>query len=118
MTQHPSGAPGPRQGLNLRLPLHDSMGHQHTVVLSSGLQLLTCSRGLMFLWDLSDGSCLMRGMTRLRLSNDRLRCAMPIEPVGESERATWIESSGVIDQARARASTILAAQRSPGNDGV
>lgn len=116
MTQHTPGVPAPRVALDLRRPLYDSMGHLHSVMFWSGMQLLTGSRGFLFVWDMSNGSCLIRGLAQMRLSNERLRPALSAEPVGEAERLTWTESTAAIDQARARASAILAAHRGAAAD--
>ncbi|ABM97030.1 hypothetical protein [Methylibium petroleiphilum] len=116
MTQHTPGVPAPRVTLDLRRPLYDSMGHLHSVMFWSGLQLLTGSRGFLFVWDMSDGSCLIRGLAQMRLSNERRRSMLSAEPVGESERLTWTESTTVIDQARARAAAILTARRGAAAD--
>ena len=92
----------PANGLNLRRPLFDSEGHRHSVAFWSPAQLLTSSRGFLFLWDMCEGRCLMQDMSHLTLSNSPPSDAAPaaVVPVPEQLRVTWKESTQLIDRMR------------------
>ena len=102
-------------GINLRQPLFDSEGHRHSVAFWSPAQLLTSSRGFLFLWDMSEGRCLMQDMSHLTLSNVPPSDASPaaVVPVAEQLRVTWKESTQVIDRLRQGSCGLRADAASP-----
>lgn len=95
----PAGSPS---SLNLRQPLFDSTGLKHQVAFWSASQLLTSSRGRLYLWDAREARCLVQGLEHLTLSNARLSSvpATAFEPVPEAARQSWRESTSLIDRLR------------------
>ncbi|MBG6083091.1 hypothetical protein [Rubrivivax gelatinosus] len=98
--------------------MFDSRGHQHSVAFWSQAQLLTSSRGRLFLWDAQEGRCLLQGMEGLMLSNARPSesASHPISPVSEQLRQNWKESTLLLDRVRtaARQAARASGARGPG----
>lgn len=109
--QQPPQTPPPV--LDLRKPLFDSMGNSHVIGHYTHAQVLTLSRGFMFIWDKKSGECMVKGLGTLRLMNDRVPKRRAHERVTPIDRAEMPQAANVIDCIRtsSKASSREAAAR-------